>query len=240
MDKPNVFSGVAKAQSVEGSPLLDLDTGLFLDPGSSISVPSFDLQQSLQGVHTSRSKIVVEYTEVGSSTTAPLCYPASVLSPSLALQVQSPLTQHHTPEPNKGLTIPVEVLSSTPREGEQPKPALASSLNLSCIDLTTSQPSWEVSLIKRASDSPQCNPFNEPTWSPKCQSEFLSLGEVSSLIRSGTALQASICTESHRPWREPPLLALSQTSSINTSDHWQNHTSILSPHAENKDLSLGS
>ncbi|KAJ8361290.1 hypothetical protein SKAU_G00178150 [Synaphobranchus kaupii] len=245
MDKRKVFSDVAASRSGEGSPLLDLNTGFFLDPGSSVSAPSIDLHQSRQSVHMSRSEIVVEYTEVYSSTLAPPCHSANGLSPSLALQVQSPLTQERTPEPNMVLTVPMETRSSTPREGEHlKKHALASSLDLSCIDLTVSQPSWELSLIKHASDSPHCTQesslLDEPTWSPKCQSAFPSLAEISSLIWSGTPPQTSVSTESHKPWRETVLLGLSQTPSVNTSDHWQKHTSVLLPCAQNKDLSVGS
>ncbi|XP_061076729.1 uncharacterized protein LOC133110553 isoform X2 [Conger conger] len=222
MDK-EVFSDMAASRNGDGSSLLDLDTG-FLYSGSSI-----DLHQRLQVVRMSRSATAVEYPGLRSSALAPRCHPASARSPSLSPQVRSPLTWDHTPEPNGGLvvpvevqshpeivveytgvgtsslasrchsasvlstslalkvqsppltplTVPAEVLSSTPREGEKLKPELDSLPNLSLIDLLSprwSPLSWKVS----PSHSPPCShTVSLLDSTPECRSPSFSLVEVS-------------------------------------------------------------
>ncbi|XP_036387280.1 uncharacterized protein si:ch73-303b9.1 [Megalops cyprinoides] len=225
----------------EGSSIQDLERGFFQDHSLSVSATSLELQEGYPAVHISHSGIVVEYTEMGSSTLASSSHPASLLSTSLAFHTQSPPTQLHTPNP--GLTVLVNSKSSTPCETKHLKePTMARLLELSCVDLTTSQPAWEVSLIRHAADSSLCklnsSLLEDSTWSPKGQSAFSSLAELSSLIWSGTPPQANVSSGHPRPWKETVLLGSSQTPSLIVSEeHWQRHTSILSPSSENKDLS---
>ncbi|TTB41838.1 hypothetical protein Baya_14518 [Bagarius yarrelli] len=111
----------------------------------------------------------------------------SLLSPTLPIH-------------NADMNSLLEGKSSTPYERMSfQKPVLATSLNLSSIDLTTSHPSWEVSLIRPNMESPKLRLDSskmEFTWSPSYQATPPTLAEISSLICSGTP------PEGQRSWWE--------------------------------------
>ncbi|KAJ8385337.1 hypothetical protein AAFF_G00190530 [Aldrovandia affinis] len=236
MDNEQVCSDGCVYKSCEGPSLPDLDTGFFWDHNLPVSDPGLVMHHDWQAVP--HSEILVEYTEVSSATLASGCHSGSLLSPSFAIRVQSPSTQNHTPNP--GLTVPMAARASTPREGDAlKKPALASSLDRSCIDLTAP---WEVSLIRRNSDNSRYNLgsslLEEPIWSPKRRSAFPSFAEHSSQIWSVTSPHTNLSDEPHKHWKEAVVLGCSPTPSITVSeDHW--HRSVLLPYIEDKDLSLG-
>ncbi|XP_051967390.1 uncharacterized protein si:ch73-303b9.1, partial [Xyrauchen texanus] len=140
-------------RSYEGS---DLDRGFCTDQSLSLSAVSVDFS-----LRPSKG-IVLEYLETNSTATPCLNYSTSVLSPLVALSknILSPGNTLAT-----GLSSPVEGKSSTPYERVKfQKPNVAGSLDLSCVDLTTTQPLWEVSFVKPIVESPKS--CLESTWSP--------------------------------------------------------------------------
>lgn len=123
----------------------------------------------------STSKILTETPFNGSdsrmSVLASLCLSADSISPSQGLSFDSINAQETG---NRNLTVPLDVKFSTPHNLIQ-KPK-----NATCPDLTMSQVSWDVSLIKVDNSSPRfCmeSSTQEQTWSPSLQKH--SIAEVS-------------------------------------------------------------
>ncbi|KTF91928.1 hypothetical protein cypCar_00033986, partial [Cyprinus carpio] len=118
--------------------LSDFDRGFCADHSLSLSAVSAD------GFLRPNKGIVLEYPEPSCAVAPCLNYSTSISSPLVALNrnVLSPGSSLST-----ALGSPVQGKSSTPYERVQcQKPVLASSLDLSCVDLTATHPSWEVSL----------------------------------------------------------------------------------------------
>ncbi|XP_051769331.1 uncharacterized protein si:ch73-303b9.1, partial [Ctenopharyngodon idella] len=138
--------------SCEGPSMSDFDRGFCTDQSLSLSAVSVD------GFLRPSKGVVLEYSEPNPC----LNYSTSLLSPLVALN-KNVLSPGNTL--SSALSSPVEGKSSTPYERVRlQKPVLASSLDLSCVDLTTTHPSWEVSLVKAIVESPKS--CLESTWSP--------------------------------------------------------------------------
>ncbi|KAK3512331.1 hypothetical protein QTP70_005796 [Hemibagrus guttatus] len=92
-----------------------------------------------------------------------------------------------------GMNSLLEGMSSTPYERMTfQKPILATLSDFSSIDLTTSHPLWEISLIRPNVESPKLclDPSKvEFIMSPSNQATPQTLAEISSLIWSGTPLE---------------------------------------------------
>lgn len=193
------------SRSSEGLSLSELDRGFYLDQNLSVSALSMETSA---GTIRFPKGIVVEFSDTNASINNLESLPnsPSVLSPSLVSQQSTPAPHTFT------LGLPFRVLgkSSTPtQEMLLKRPVLASSLNLSSMDLTTTHPSWEVSLIKPVLDSPKLaleTTELELTWSPKNQSVAPTVGEISSLMCSGTPPATTTLSDGHKSWREtlPP------------------------------------
>ncbi|MCI4390351.1 hypothetical protein PGIGA_G00121660 [Pangasianodon gigas] len=179
------------AKNYESICLSELDQGFLTDCSLSAL--------STEGTLKAPKSIVVEYTEPSSTLPASCNHSSSVLSPSNPQSKMSLLSPSITMR-SAGMSSLLEGKSSTPYERMTfQKPVLASSLDLSSIDLTTSHPLWEVSLIKPNMESPKlCLDSSkvEFIWSPSYQATPPKPAEVSSLIWSGTPL------EGQRSWRE--------------------------------------
>ncbi|XP_067243689.1 uncharacterized protein si:ch73-303b9.1 [Chanodichthys erythropterus] len=137
--------------SGEGPSMSDFDRGFCTDQSLSLSAVSVD------GFLRPSKGVVLEYSEPN-----PCLNYSSLLSPLVALNknVLSPGNAL-----SLALSSPVEGKSSTPYERIRlQKPVLASSLDLSCVDLTATHPSWEVSLVKAIVESPKS--CLESSWSP--------------------------------------------------------------------------
>lgn len=121
----------------------DFDRGFCTDQSLSLSAVSSD------GFLRLSKGVVLEYSEPN-----PCLNYSTSLSPLVALKnLLSPGNS------------PVQGKSSTPYERVKlQKPILGSSLDLSCVDLTATHPSWEVSLVKAIVESPKS--CLESTWSP--------------------------------------------------------------------------
>lgn len=188
------------SKSSEGLSLSELDRGFYLD--QSLSVSALSMETSV-GTICFPKGIVVEFSDTNASISNLESLPnsPSVLSPSLVSQQSTPAPRTFTLE----LPLRVQGKSSTPtQEVLLKKPVLASSLNLSSMDLTTTHPSWEVSLIKPVSDSPKLaleSTEFEMTWSPKNQSVHPVVAEISSLMCSGTP-PATTLSDGQKSWRE--------------------------------------
>ncbi|XP_036416024.1 uncharacterized protein si:ch73-303b9.1 [Colossoma macropomum] len=186
------------AKNYEGpSSLSELDKGFLTDCSLSAL--------SIEGIHLKPPKgIVVEYSEGNPAPPASFNPSSGVLSPLNAPSKSSLLSPSSTL--TAGLNSLIEGKSSTPYERVTfQKPVLVSSLDLSCIDLTTSHPPWEVSLIRPALESPKpCLDSSklESTWSPSYQSVPPALAEISSLIWSGTPTSKSAIEEYQRSRKE--------------------------------------
>ncbi|KAI4877670.1 hypothetical protein NFI96_004129 [Prochilodus magdalenae] len=186
------------AKNFEGlSSLLELDKAFLTD--CSLSALSYEVN------HLKPPKgIVVEYSEGNPAPPASFNQSSGVLSPLNVPRQNSLLSPSSTL--TAGLANLIEGKSSTPYERVTfQKPILVSSLDLSCIDLTTSHPSWEVSLIRPFVESPKpCLDSSklESTWSPSYQSVPQTLAEISSLIWSGTPPSKSGTEEYQRSRRE--------------------------------------
>lgn len=132
---------------------------------------------------------MVEYTEPNSALPASYNHSSSVLSPSNPLSKMSLLSPTITMH-SACMNSLLEGKSSTPyKRITFHKPVLANSLDVSSIDLTVSQPLWEISHIKPSMDTPKlCLETSkvEFTWSPSCQTTPSMLADISSLICSGT------------------------------------------------------
>lgn len=151
--RSNSFSlcSVELTVSCEGPSMSDFDRGFCTDQSLSLSAVSVD------GFLRPSKGVVLEYSEPN-----PCLNYSSLFSPLVALNknVLSPGNAL-----SSALSSPVEGKSSTPYERVRlQKPVLASSLDLSCVDLTATHPSWEVSLVKAVVESPKS--CLESTWSP--------------------------------------------------------------------------
>lgn len=169
------------AKSYESICLSELDQGFFTD-GSLSALPT-------EGTLKAPKSIVVEYTEPTSTLPASCKYSSSVLSPSnpqSKMSLLSPTVPMHA----AGMNSLLEGMSSTPYERMTfQKPVLATSSDLSSIDLTISHPLWEISLIRPNMESPKLclDPSKvEFVMSPSNQATPQTLAEISSLIWSGT------------------------------------------------------
>ncbi|XP_067287094.1 uncharacterized protein si:ch73-303b9.1 [Pseudorasbora parva] len=176
------------ARSCEGpSSLSDFDRGFCTDQSLSLSAVSAD------GFLRQFKGVVLEYSEPN------LClnYSTSLLSPLMALN-KNTLSPGNTL--STALSSPVQEVgnpTSTPYERVRvQKPILASSLDLSCVDLTSTHPSWEVSLVKAIVESPKS--CLESTWSPINPSAPPEI----SLMGSGTSPHPNVSDELQRSWRE--------------------------------------
>ncbi|XP_016417489.1 uncharacterized protein LOC107747473 [Sinocyclocheilus rhinocerous] len=184
-------------RSYEGPSLSDFDRGFCADQSLSLSAVSAD------GFLRPNKGIVLEYSEPNPAVAPCLNYSTSLLSPLVALNKNglSPGSTLST-----ALSSPVQGKSSTPYERVVfQKPVLASSLDLSCVDLTTTHPSWEVSLVKAIVESPKS--CLESTWSP------INLS-AQSLMWSGTPPHPNVSEELQRSWKEMVWQGSNQASAI--------------------------
>ncbi|KAA0708046.1 hypothetical protein E1301_Tti014342 [Triplophysa tibetana] len=175
-------------RSYEGTPLSDLDKGFYTDQSISLSVVSSD------GLLKPSKGVVLEYLDPNSTALPRLNYSLNILSPLVAVSknIFSPGNTLNT-----DLSSPVEGKSSTPYERVKfQKPKLADSLDLSCVDLTTTHPSWEVSFVKPITESPKS--CLETSWSPINPSAPPDV----SMILSGTSPHPYVSEELQRSWKE--------------------------------------
>ncbi|KTG04138.1 hypothetical protein cypCar_00013523 [Cyprinus carpio] len=197
------------ARSYEGPSLSDFDRSFCTDRSLSLSAVSAD------GFLRPNKGIVLEYPEPGPAAAPCLNYSTSLLSPLVALSKNalSPGSALST-----ALSSPVQGKSSTPYERVRfQKPVLASSLDLSCVDLTTTHPSWEVSLVKAIVESPKS--CLESTWSPINQS-------AQSLMWSGTSPHTNVSEELQRSWKEMVRQGSNRSSAIPDLREEQSSTNL--------------
>ncbi|XP_062400390.1 uncharacterized protein si:ch73-303b9.1 [Sardina pilchardus] len=193
-------SSVDLSKNSEGLSLSELDRGFYLDQSLSVSALSMETSAATRRFPKG---IVVEFSDSNGSINNLESFPNSpgVLSPSLVSQQSTPTPYTY----NLELPFRVQGKSSTPtQEMLLKKPVLASSLNLSSMDLTTTHPSWEVSLINPISDSPKLaleSTSLELTWSPRNQSGQPTVAEISSFMCSGTP-PATTLSDGQKSWRE--------------------------------------
>lgn len=175
------FLFLGTARTCESVCLSELDQGFLTDCSLSAL--------STGGTLKAPKAIVVEYTEPTSTLPASSNRSSGILSPSNPMSKMSVLSPSITMH-SAAMSSLLESKSSTPYERIIfRKPVLANSLDLSSIDLTTSQPLWEVSQIKPNVESPKlCLESSkvEFIWSPSYQATPSMLAEISSLICSGT------------------------------------------------------
>ncbi|XP_055040452.2 uncharacterized protein [Misgurnus anguillicaudatus] len=180
-------------RSYEGTSLSDMDKGFCTDQSiSSLSVISTDVS-----LKPSKS-IVLEYSEPNPTVLPRLNYAMSILSPLFAVSknILSPGNTLNT-RPNS----PVEDKSSTPYERVKfEKSIVVDSLDLSCVDLTTTHPSWEVSLVNPMVESPKS--CLESTWSPIDPSAPPEIP----LMWSGTSPCPNVSEDLQHSWKEMVLL----------------------------------
>ncbi len=175
-------------RSYEGPSLSEFDQGFCTDQSLSLSAVSAD------GFLRPNKSIVLEYPEPNPAVAACLNYSTSLLSPLVALNKNglSPGSSLST-----ALGSPVEGKSSTPYERVRfQRPVLVSSLDLSCVDLTPTHPSWEVSFVKAIFESPKS--CLESTWSPI----NLSAAPEGSVVSSGRSPHPNTFDELQRSWKE--------------------------------------
>lgn len=135
---------------------------------------------SLEQLSTSRASnnTGADGSEARLSILASLCLSSDPISPSQAFSMNSLNVQETD---NCHLAVPLQGKSSTPHMLLQ-KQKTTACFDQSYSDLTASQMSWDVSLIKPESNSPKpCMESStlEQTWSPKQQSTQPSRAEVS-------------------------------------------------------------
>lgn len=135
---------------------------------------------SLEQLSTSRvsNDTVADGSDARLSILASFCLSSDVGSPSQAYSMSSLNTQDTD---NCHLVVPLQGMSSTPQVLLQ-KPKGAAFFDQLNNDLTASQMSWDVSLIKPESNSPKLfveSSALEQTWSPKPQTSQHSDAEVS-------------------------------------------------------------
>ncbi|XP_056591512.1 uncharacterized protein si:ch73-303b9.1 [Triplophysa dalaica] len=175
-------------RSYEGTSLSDLDKGFYTDQSISLSVVSSD------GLLKPSKGVVLEYLDPNSTVLSRLNYSINILSPLVAVS-KNILSPGNTL--NTDLSSPVEGKSSTPYERVKfQKPMSADSLDLSCVDLTTTHPSWEVSFVKPVMESPKS--CLESSWSPINPSAPPDV----SMIWSGTSPHQHVSEELQRSWKE--------------------------------------
>ncbi|XP_044026342.1 uncharacterized protein si:ch73-303b9.1 [Siniperca chuatsi] len=170
MEKPFVIKDM---KSFECSSPSELDRKFF---GEQSLLSALSLEQ----LSTSRAsnETVADGSDTKLSILASLCLSSDPISPSQAFSMNS-LNAQETD--NCHLAVPLQGKSSTPHMLLQ-KQKKAAYFDQSYSDLTASQMSWDVSLIKPESTSPRpcmesCT--LEQTWSPKSQPTQHSLVEVS-------------------------------------------------------------
>lgn len=154
-------------KSFECSSPSELDRKFFGEPS---------LLSALSLEQLSASRVSNDTTADGSDTKLsvgpPLCLSSDATSPCPGFSLSSLSTQ----EPDSGyLVVPLQGKSSTPHIILQ-KPKQAVCFDQSYSDLTASQISWDVSVIKSEGNSPRlhvesCTP--EQTWSPNPQQQSL-------------------------------------------------------------------
>ncbi|XP_062843256.1 uncharacterized protein si:ch73-303b9.1 [Trichomycterus rosablanca] len=167
-------------RNFKGLSMSELDRGFLADCNLSAL--------SVEGMLKPPKGIVVEYAELNPTLQSSFNQSSTVLSP-LNIPTKAALLSPSINVSGTGITSLVEGKSSTPYEKMTfQKPVVASTLDLSCIDLTTSHPLWEVSLIKPSVESPKlCLDSSKMSlWSPSYQSGPPTLAEISSLNWSGT------------------------------------------------------
>ncbi|RXN39257.1 hypothetical protein ROHU_000357 [Labeo rohita] len=172
--------GCQLTRSYEGQSLFDFDRGFCTDRSLSLSAVSDD------SFLRPNKGIVLEYLDPNPAVAPCLNYSTNLLSPLVVLNnILSPGNTLGT-----ALRSPVEGKSSTPyKRVKFQKPIQASSLDQSCVDLTTTHPSWEVSLVKAIVESPKS--CLESTWSPI----NLSAPPEVSMIWSGTSPHPNVSEE---------------------------------------------
>lgn len=158
---------------------------------------------SVEGILKPPKRIVMEYAGLNPALQPSFNQSSTALSP-LIIPPTAALLSPSINTSGTGITSLVEGKSSTPYEKITfQKPVLASSLDLSCIDLTTSHPLWDVSLIKPSVESPKlCMDSSKMLlWSPSYQCEP-TLAEISSLNWSGTPPPPPLAAAGQRACRE--------------------------------------
>lgn len=135
---------------------------------------------SLEQLSTSRvsNETVADGSDARLSTLAVLCLSSDPIPSPQAILMNSLNTQETD---NCNLAVPLQGKSSTPYILLQ-KQKKAACFDQSFSDLTSSQMSWDVSLIKSENNSPKpCIESSalESTWSPKPPSTQHSLAELS-------------------------------------------------------------
>ncbi|KAK2874588.1 hypothetical protein Q8A67_021741 [Cirrhinus molitorella] len=199
-------------RSYEGQSLSDFDRGFCTDQSLSLSAVSAD------GFLRPNKGIVLEYSEPNPAAAPCLNYSTNLLSPLVALNknVISPGNTLST-----ALSSPVEGKSSTPYERVKfQKSIQVSSLDLSCVDLTTTHPSWEVSFVKAIVESPKS--CLESTWSPI----NISAPPEVSLMWSGTSPHPNVSEELQRSWKEMVWQGSGQVSAIPDIREEQNSSNL--------------
>ncbi|XP_037831442.1 uncharacterized protein si:ch73-303b9.1 [Kryptolebias marmoratus] len=168
MEKAYIFKGL---KSFECSSPSELDKKFFGEQSllSALSLEQLSISKSSNGTVADRSENRV-------SVLASLCLSADTISPCREFSFHSSNMQETD---NCNLTVPSQGKFSTPNLLVQ-KPKTATSFDRSYGDLTASQISWDVSLIKAENNSPRFfmdSSAQEQMWSPKPQKH--SLAEVS-------------------------------------------------------------
>ncbi|KAG7494218.1 hypothetical protein JOB18_026300 [Solea senegalensis] len=135
---------------------------------------------SLEQLSTSRvsNEMVADRSDAKTSSLAFLCVSSDPVSSPQTTSMNNLNTQERD---GCHLAVPLQGKSSTPCMLLQ-KQKKSTFFDQSYCDLTASQMSWDVSLIKSESNSPK--PFTEssalePTWSPNPQSMQLSVAGLS-------------------------------------------------------------
>ena len=127
---------------------------------------------SLEQLSTSKASndTVADGSDSRKSVLASLCLSSDTISPCQGFSLYSSNAQ----EPDGcSLSVPLQGKFSTPHILVQ-KPKSSACFDQSYSDLTASQISWDVSLIKPESNSPSFNmesSTREQTWSPKQQQQ---------------------------------------------------------------------
>lgn len=159
-------------KSFEYSSPSELDRRIF-EEQSLLSALSLELSTS-----RASNEAEADGSDARLSIRASLCLSLDPISPSQAFSMSSFNTQETD---NCYLVVPLQGKFSTPQVF-LPKQQKAACFDQSYSDLTATQISWDVSLIKPDGNSPKpCMESStlEQTWSPKLQFSQHSLAEVS-------------------------------------------------------------
>ncbi|XP_075953090.1 uncharacterized protein LOC142955459 [Anarhichas minor] len=140
------------------------------------SLPSALLLEQLSTSRASND-MTADGSDPRLSILASLCLSSDPISPSPAFSMRNLNTQETH---NCHLAVPLQANSSTPHV-LLGKPKKAAGFDRSYGDLTASEMSWDVSLIKSENSPKPCLESSalEATWSPKPQSTQHSLAEAS-------------------------------------------------------------